>query len=108
MTKEQIDTLVKSLDRLGLGTNNGDGVHERNNGLLVSVISVPLYPIPYLPLFSTLERINDKLRDIFNLIKNAGYIGSNNGKVVSELMDEIRAVITNCQVSSKAQTGSEI
>ena len=29
-------------------------------------------------------------------------MGSNDGKVVSELMDEIRAAITNGQVSSKA------
>ena len=93
MTKEQIDALVKSLDRLGLGDNDG---------LLVSVISAPLYSILYLILSSALERINDKLRDVSNRIENAGYMGSNDGKAVSELMDEIRAAIANRQVSSKA------
>jgi len=49
-------------------------------------------------LSSALERINGKLHDI----ENAGHMGSNDEKVVSELVDEIRAAITNCQVSSKA------
>jgi len=49
-------------------------------------------------LFSALERINGKLQDI----ETAGHMGSNGGNVVSELVDEIRAAITNCQVSSKA------
>ena len=35
-------------------------------------------------------------------------MGSSDGKVVSELVDEIRAAITDGQVSSEAQTGSEI
>jgi len=51
VTKEQIDALVKSLDRLGLGTGNGDVVDKLqstgNSGLLVSVVSVPLYSIPH-------------------------------------------------------------
>ena len=55
MTKEQIDTLVKSLDRLGLGTDNGDATDRLqstgNDGLLVSVISVPLLFNPTLNLF---------------------------------------------------------
>ena len=51
MTKEQIDTLVKSLDRLGLGKGDGDAVHKLqptgNGGLLVSVVSVPLCSISH-------------------------------------------------------------
>jgi len=56
--------------------------------------------------FSGPERINvdNKLRDIFNRIESAGYMGVGGGKVVSELVDEIRAAITNFQVSNKAQT----
>ena len=49
MTKERIDILVKSLDRLDLGTGDGNAVDKLqltgNGGLLVSVISVPLCSI---------------------------------------------------------------
>ena len=42
-------------------------------------------------------------------IEGAGYTGSDeDGKAVSQLMDEIRAAIVDCQVSSKAQAGSAI
>ena len=50
VTKEQIDALVKSLDRLGLGTGSGDVDKLQSTGdggLLVSVISVPLYSISH-------------------------------------------------------------
>ena len=51
MTKEQISGLVKSLDRLGLGTGDGDVVGKLqstgNDGLLVSVVSVPLDSTPH-------------------------------------------------------------
>ena len=47
MTKEKIDTLLEHFERLGLGVNDGDGVGEqespRNDALLVSVITAPLY-----------------------------------------------------------------
>ena len=47
MTKEQINALVKSLDKLGLGTDDGDGVHgpqsTQNEALLMLALSVPLY-----------------------------------------------------------------
>lgn len=106
MTKGQIDALLKWLAGLGLGTNDGDVVHElqlaRSDGPPVSVVLVFHYLIPHRILSSALEQVNDKLRDISDRIENAGYIGNN---VVSELMDEIRATITNSQVSSKAQTG---
>ena len=49
-------------------------------------------------LSSALERINGKFQDI----ETAGHMESNDGKIVSELVDEIRAAITNCQVSSEA------
>jgi len=42
-------------------------------------------------------------------MKDAGYMGSDeNAKVLSELMDEIRVAIVDRQVSSEAQTVSEI
>ena len=50
VTKEQIDALVKILDRLGLGTGSGDIDKLQSTGdggLLVSVVSVPLYSIPH-------------------------------------------------------------
>jgi len=52
------------------------------------------------------ERINvNKLQDISNRIENAGDMGMGGGKVVSELVDEIRAAIANFQVSNKSQAG---
>ena len=106
MTKEQIDALVKGLGRLGLGTNDGDAVHKPrstgNDDLPMSVILISLYSIPHSILSSAPGRIDDKLRDISNRIEDAGYMGSNDGKAVPELMDEIRAAIANRQVSGKA------
>jgi hypothetical protein len=47
--------------------------------------------------------------DVSNRIGNAGYTGSDEDvKAVSQLMDEIRAAIADCQVSSKVRTGSAI
>ena len=43
MTKETIDSLLERLDRLGLGTDNGDGVYTQSDGLLVSVTLAPPY-----------------------------------------------------------------
>ena len=112
MTKEQIDALVKSLDRLGLGTNDGDVVRKlqsaQTDGLLMSVISIPLCSYPHRIFSSALEHIDNKLRDTFNRIEAAGCTGSDDGNIVSELVDEIRAAIANFQVSSKAQTGRAI
>ena len=96
--------MVKSLDRLGLGTNDADTVHKLQ---LMSVISAFLHSIPHRILSSGLERINisNKLRDISGRIENTGDMGMNGGKVVSEPVDEIQTTTTNCQVSNKAQTG---
>ena len=51
MTREKLDALVKSLDRMGLGTNNGDAVRRlqsmRIDALLMSALPVPLYQIPH-------------------------------------------------------------
>ena len=51
MTREQVDAMVRSLDRLDMGTNDGDVVHglqsTRSDALLASAISVPLYLIPH-------------------------------------------------------------
>jgi len=58
---------------------------------------------------STLERFKQKLQEVSDRIENAGYTGSNeDAEVVSQLMDEIRAAIVDCQVSDKAQTVSGI
>ena len=44
MTKEQMDSLLKGLDRLGLGADDGDAVHKpqsiRSNALLMSAFPV--------------------------------------------------------------------
>jgi len=43
--KEEFDALVKSLDRLGLGTSDGDAIHRlqpaRSGALFMSVSSTP-------------------------------------------------------------------
>ena len=58
---------------------------------------------------STLERFKEKLQEVSDRIENAGYTGSDeDAEVVSQLMDEIRAAIVDCQVSDKAQTRSGI
>jgi hypothetical protein len=113
VTKGEFDALVKSLNKLGLGVNDGDAVHRlqpaRSGALLTSVFSAPLCWVPHLILFSTLERFKDKLRDVSDCIENAGYTGSNeDAKVASQLMDEIRAAIVDCQVGNKVRTGSAI
>lgn len=49
-----------------------------------------------------------KLRDISDRVENAGYTGSDeDSKVVSELMEEIRAVIIDYKVSCETRTGSQ-
>ena len=51
MTKEQIDTLLKSLDKAGLGTNDGGTAGKlqsmQGDALLVSAISFPLHLNPH-------------------------------------------------------------
>jgi hypothetical protein len=110
VAKDQINALVKSLDKLGLGTN--EVVHElqstRSDTLLTSVILVPLCRIPHRIVPSTLEQVKNKLQDVSDRAENVGYMGSDDFKVVSELVDEIRAVIIDCKVSGETQTGSVI
>jgi len=48
--------------------------------------------------------VSNKLRDISDRIESAGDVGVGGGKVVSELVDEIRAAIAHFQVSNKIQT----
>jgi len=58
---------------------------------------------------STLERFKEKLQDVSDRVENAGYTGSDqDAGVVSQLMDEIRTAIVDCQVSDKAETRSGI
>ena len=51
MTKEEFGTLVKSLNRLGLGMSGGDAGHglqpTRTSALLMSVFSTHLRRIPH-------------------------------------------------------------
>ena len=54
---------------------------------------------------SILERFKEQLREVSDRFENTGYTGSDgDGEVVSQLMDEIRAAIVDCQVSDKVQT----
>jgi len=58
---------------------------------------------------STLERFKEKLQEVSDRVENAGYTGSDqDAGVVSQLMDEIRTAIVDCQVSDKAETRSGI
>jgi len=51
---------------------------------------------------STLERFKEQLQEVSDRAENTGYTGSDgDGEVVSQLMDEIRAAIIDCQVSDK-------
>ena len=104
VTKEQIDALLKLLDKPGVGMNDGDAVHklQSTHG---SVISVPLC-LTILILSSALERIKDMLREASSRVENAGYFGTDDGKDVFELLAEIQAAVGDCQVSSK--TGSAV
>ena len=93
--------------------NDGDAIHKlqptRSDALLASVISAPLCLIQHSILSSALERIKDKFRDVSDRIGNPGYMGSTEGaKAVSQLIEEIRAAIADCQVSGNAQTRSAI
>ena len=110
MTKEQISSLAKSLDELRLGMEDGDGAHAlqavQGDTLLTSVIPVPLGRIPYLILPSAVGRMDDKLRDVTNRIENMGSTGGGNEKALSELVDEIRAVVSILRVSSNSRVGS--
>ena len=113
MTKEQIDALLKWLDKLGTGMQDGDAVRKlqptQSDALPASVISVAPCLFQHLILSSALERIKVKLRDVSDRIENPGYMGSTEGaKAVSRLTEEIRAAITDCQVSGKVLTGSAI
>ena len=112
-TKEQIDALLKRLDKLGVGVNDGDATHtlqpERSGALLASAILAPLCLIQHSILSSALERIKDKVRDVSDCIENPGYMGNTEGaKAVSRLMEEIRTAIADCQVSGRALTGPAI
>ena len=111
MTKEQIDALLKWLDKLGAGVNDGDAIRKlqptRSDALLASVISAPLCLIQHSILSSALERIKDKFRDVSDRIENPGYMGSTEDvKAVPQIMEEIRGAIADCQVSGKFLTGS--
>ena len=46
--------------------------------------------------------MDDKLRDIADRIENMGSTGSSNEKVLSELVDEIRAAVSILRVSSNS------
>ena len=106
VTKEQFDNLVKSLDGLGLRTNDRDVVHKlqssQSDALLVSVVLAPLYLPPHSILCSALESINEKLRGVSDRVEEAGHLGRDDGKAVFELLVEIRAAVNGCQVSSEA------
>ena len=107
VTKEQIDGLAKSLDELRLGMEDVDRTHAlqamQGDALLTSAICVLLRRIPHLILSSAMGRMEDKLRDIADRIENMGSTGSGNEKVLSELVDEIRAVVSILRVSSNSR-----
>ena len=49
--------------------------------------------------------MDEKLRDMADRIENMGSTGSRNEKVLSELVDEIRAVVSILRVSSNPGLG---
>ena len=52
--------------------------------------------------------MNDKLRVISDRIENTGSMGSNDGKVVSELVDKILAAVADRKVSSNTARVSDL
>ena len=109
MTKEQISSLAKSLDELRLGMDDGDGAHAlqamQGDTLLTLVVSLLLGRIPHLTLFSAVGRMDDKLRNMADRVENIGSAGSGNEKVLSELVVEIRAVVSVLRVSDNSRAG---
>ena len=107
--KEQIDGLANILDELRLGIDDGDGAHAlqemQGTTLLASVVSILLCWILQLILSSTMERMDEKLRDISDCVKSMGSTGRSNEKVLGELVDEIRAAISILRVSSNSRAG---
>ena len=106
MTREKIDTLSKCLDKLGFGISDDDPVRQlqlaRSDALLALVALITCYLVPHRIFSSALEQIKDKLQGLSDRIESVGHMESNEvAKVVSELMDNIRA-----QVSSEGRTGS--
>ena len=103
VTKEQINSLAKSLDELRLGIDDGDGAHAmqamQGDTILTSVISVSLHRTLCRTLSSAVGLIDDKLRGMADRVDNIGSTGSGNEKVLSELVDEIRTVISILRVS---------
>ena len=111
MTRGKIDTSLKWLDELGFGTSDGDAVRQlqppRGDALLALVALVTRHLVPHRTFSSALDQIKDKLRGASDRIESVGHMGSNEvAKVVSGSMDNIRAAIVDCQVSSEARTGS--
>ena len=49
--------------------------------------------------------MDEKLRDVADRIENMGSTGSGNEKVLSELVDEIRAVVSILRVSNNPRVG---
>ena len=49
--------------------------------------------------------MDEKLRDMADRIENMGSTGSGNEKLLSELVDEIRAVVSILRVSSNFRAG---
>ena len=103
MAKEQISSLAKSLDELRLGMDDGDGAHAmqamQGDTILTSAISVSLLSTLCRTLSSTVGRIDNKLRGMADRIDNIGSTGSGNEKVLSELADDIRAIVSILRVS---------
>ena len=102
MTKEKLEAIFARLDRLGLGENDGHTIYPQDSvrraDLFTLVIPTPRYSSHRL-LFSALNRIKDKLQMVLDRIQAAGYMGDDKDiQIVSELMDDIRDVVTDYQV----------
>ncbi|KAF9780436.1 hypothetical protein BJ322DRAFT_1213591 [Thelephora terrestris] len=84
-TKENIDALLKELDRLGLGVDSGDTARE-------------VRPTQSAPTLTALEEIRDKLQALSDRIENVGRMGSNEEiKDLSALIDGIRDIVADRQ-----------
>jgi hypothetical protein len=77
-----MDGLLKGLDRLGLGADDGSAVHKpqpiRSDALLMSAIPVPLFDPAFNPP-SSLGQVKDKLKDVSDRLENMGRTENSEG-----------------------------
>ena len=105
MTKGKIETALARLDKFHLGRDGEDVTDAlelmRQDDLLLWVILTLPGLFQYQPLSRTLDQIKDRHCAVLDRIEAVGYVENDKDvQIVSELVDDIRDVVTDYQVSS--------